>query len=237
MLLSYQKCVFDRFWLTNSLKSTKIWYKLNSVQKLNAVYKGEFMSRERQIKKNEQTRKAILETAVAIGLEEGFEELSIRKITDRLGYSSGIVYHYFKDKQEILDTIHTHTSQDLKDAVVSCINKDRTFAQNTEMVFNMLSEAFTYEPHIFKLIMLNRFSSNNESVNTWIDIKQCIQLGIDSGELRNIDADVTSYILLNSFLVSQMIISERENVDKNTVKYIFNTELDIILNGILNKED
>ena len=90
------------------------------------------MSRERQIKKNEETRKAILDTAVAIGLEEGFEELSIRKITDRLGYSSGIVYHYFKDKQEILDTIHTQTSINLKDAVVSCISEDRSFAENTE---------------------------------------------------------------------------------------------------------
>ncbi len=196
------------------------------------------MSRERQLKKNEETRKAILETAVAIGLEEGFEELSIRKITAKLGYSSGIVYHYFKDKQEILDTIHSQTSQTLKDAVVSCINPDRSFAENTEMVFNMLSEAFSYEPHIFKLILLNRFSNNNDSVNTWVEmINQCIQYGIDSGELRNIDVDIASYIMLNSFLVSQMVINDRENVDKNTIKHIFNTELDIILNGMLNKEE
>ena len=68
------------------------------------------MGRERQIKKNEETKKAIIDAAVSIGLEEGFDELSIRKITDRLGYSSGIVYHYFKDKQEILNTIHTQKS-------------------------------------------------------------------------------------------------------------------------------
>lgn len=195
------------------------------------------MSRERQIKKNEETRKAILDTAVAIGLEEGFEELSIRKITDRLGYSSGIVYHYFKDKQEILDTIHTQTSINLKDAVVSCISEDRNFAENTEKIFNMLSEAFAYEPHMFKLIMLNRFSKNNESVKMWIDmIKQSVEYGIKSGELRMVDSDIASYILLNSFLVSQMIINEREDIDKESIRQIFNTELDIILNGLLSKE-
>ena len=107
------------------------------------------MGRERQIKKNEATRKAFLDTAVAIGLEEGFGALSIRKITDKLGYSSGIVYHYFKDKQEILNTIHTQTSISLKDAVVSCISPERSFAENTRLVFNMLSEAFAYEPHMF----------------------------------------------------------------------------------------
>ena len=195
------------------------------------------MSRERQIKKNEETRKAILDTAVAIGLEEGFEELSIRKITDRLGYSSGIVYHYFKDKQEILDTIHTQTSINLKDAVVSCISEDRSFAENTEKIFNMLSEAFVYEPNMFKLIMLNRFSKNNESVKMWIDmIKQSVEYGIKSGELRMVDSDIASYILLNSFLVSQMIINEREDIDKESIRQIFNTELDIILNGLLSKE-
>ena len=195
------------------------------------------MSRERQIKKNEETRKAILDTAVAIGLEEGFEELSIRKITDRLGYSSGIVYHYFKDKQEILDTIHPQTSINLKDAVVSCISEDRSFAENTKKIFNMLSEAFAYEPNMFKLIMLNRFSKNNESVKMWIDmIKQSVEYGIKSGELRMVDSDIASYILLNSFLVSQMIINEREDIDKESIRQIFNTELDIILNGLLSKE-
>lgn len=212
--------------------------KLNSVQKLNVVLKVKLMGRERQIKKNEQIKKAILDTAVTIGLEEGFEELSIRKITDRLGYSSGIVYHYFKDKQEILDTIHTQTSLDLKEAVVSCISEERTFAENTRLVFNMLSEAFAYEPHMFKLILLNRFSNSNEAVNMWVDmIRQCIELGIASGELRQVDSDIASYILLNSFLVSQMIINERETVDKAMISHIFDTELDIILNGMLNKED
>ena len=75
------------------------------------------MGRERQIQKTEETRKSIIDAAVSIGREDGFEELSIRKITDKLGYSAGIVYHYFKDKQEILDTIHNTTSMELIDTV------------------------------------------------------------------------------------------------------------------------
>lgn len=213
--------------------------KLNSVQKLNTVHKKvKVMSSERQIKKNEQTRKAILDTAVAIGLEEGFDELSIRKITDRLGYSSGIVYHYFKDKQEILDTIHSDTSMDLMDVVDSCILEGRSFAENTKVVYKMLSEISAYKPETFKLILLNRYSHNNASVNVWKDmIRHCVEIGINSGELRNVDAEITSYILLNSFLVAQMIINEQGNLEKDRIEQIFDTELDIILNGLLNKEN
>lgn len=196
------------------------------------------MGRERQIQKNEETKKAIIDAAISIGLEEGFEELSIRKITDRLGYSSGIVYHYFKDKQEILDTIHKKTSMELKDVVDICIKENRSFVENTKVVFKMLSEISIYEPDLFKLILLNKYSLENESAEVWLDmIRHCLKLGIKSGEIRDIDYDITSYILLNSFLVAQMILNERENIDKSTIEHIFNTELDIILNGILNKEN
>lgn len=195
------------------------------------------MGRERQIQKNAETRKAILDAAVSIGLEEGFEELSIRKITDKLGYSSGIVYHYFKDKQEILDTIHEQTSMELKNVIDACIKPDRSFAENLRVVFKMLAEISVYDPDVFKLILLNRYSYNNDSVNVWIDsTKRCLDMGIESGELRNIDSEITSYILLNCFLVSQMIINEKGNADETTISKIFNTELDVILNGIINRE-
>ena len=196
------------------------------------------MGRERQIKKNEETRKAIIDTAVSIGLEEGFEELSIRKITDRLGYSSGIVYHYFKDKQEILSTIRTQTSMELKSTVEGCISSDRGFAENTQLVFKMLSEISVCSPDTFKLILLDGYSHTNGSVRVWLDmIKHCIEIGISSGELRAVDPDITSYIILNSFLVAQMILNEKPDLDKSKIMHIFNTELDIMLNGLLNKEE
>lgn len=196
------------------------------------------MGRERQIQKNEETRKAIIDASVSIGLEEGFEELSIRKITDKLGYSAGIVYHYFKDKQEILDTIHNVTSMELMDAVDVCIREDRSFAENTKLVFKILSEISIYEPEMFKLILLNRYSPNNESIQTWLNmIHHCVEIGINSGELRNIDAEIVSYIMLNSFLVAQMIITEKEDIDGKMIEHVFDTELDIILNGLLNKEE
>lgn len=193
------------------------------------------LGRERQMQKNAETRKAILDTAVAIGLEEGFDELSIRKITDRLGYSSGIVYHYFKDKQEILDTIHNKTSMEIKDAVEACIKSERSFAENLRVVFKMLTEVSIYKPDTVRLILQNGYSHTNETIKVWIDmIMRCIEIGISSGELRPINSEITAYTLLNSFLVAEMIIGEKGS-DRETIESVFDTEVDIILNGILNK--
>lgn len=198
------------------------------------------MGRERQQQKNAETRNAIINAAIEIGLEEGFDELSIRKITDKLGYSVAIVYHYFKDKQEILDTIHNKTSMELMDAVKDCIKPDRSFAKNCKTVYKMISEILVYNPDTFKLIFLNQYATSNESIKPWLDmIRQSIEYGISKGELREVDSEILSYMLLNAFVVNQMVMQENENTSNETsnkrVEEIFLTELDIILNGIIKK--
>lgn len=194
------------------------------------------MGRERQQQKNAETRNAIINAAIEIGLDEGFDELSIRKITDKLGYSVAIVYHYFKDKQEILDTIHNQTSMELMESVKACIRPDRSFAKNCKTVYKMISEILVYNPDTFKLIFLNQYSPNNESIKPWLNmIKQSIEYGISKGELREVDSEILSYILLDAFVVNQMIINDKEDISNENVEQIFLTELDIILNGIIKK--
>ena len=63
------------------------------------------MSKERQLRKQEEIRSIILEAAREIITREGLKGLSIRKITNAIEYSPAIIYHYFKDKNEIVETI------------------------------------------------------------------------------------------------------------------------------------
>ena len=53
----------------------------------------------------EEIRRKIVETAKEIITEDGYEILSMRKIAARIDYWAGIIYHYFKDKQEIADIV------------------------------------------------------------------------------------------------------------------------------------
>lgn len=58
--------------------------------------------REREI---EEMKEHILLAAIDIAASEGFDKLSIRKIAKKIEYSPSIIYHYFKDKEEILNNI------------------------------------------------------------------------------------------------------------------------------------
>jgi AcrR family transcriptional regulator len=61
---------------------------------------------ERKEKQKLEIRKAILDASMKLFMEQGFENVSMRKIADLIEYSPTTVYLYFKDKNEILFELH-----------------------------------------------------------------------------------------------------------------------------------
>jgi len=61
---------------------------------------------ERKEKQKTEIRRMILDASMKLFTEEGFENVSIRKIADLIEYSPTTVYLYFKDKDEILFNLH-----------------------------------------------------------------------------------------------------------------------------------
>lgn len=58
---------------------------------------------ERKEREREEKKELILKAAKEIIKQEGIEGLSIRKIAGKIEYSPAIIYHYFKDKNEIVN--------------------------------------------------------------------------------------------------------------------------------------
>ena len=61
---------------------------------------------ERKEKQKLEIHKQILEASMKLFVEQGFANVSIRKIADLIEYSPTTVYLYFKDKDEILFELH-----------------------------------------------------------------------------------------------------------------------------------
>jgi len=61
---------------------------------------------ERKEKQKLEIRRAILDASMKLFMEQGFENVSMRKIADLIEYSPTTVYLYFKDKNEILFNLH-----------------------------------------------------------------------------------------------------------------------------------
>ncbi|HTO51782.1 MAG TPA: TetR/AcrR family transcriptional regulator [Myxococcota bacterium] len=59
----------------------------------------------RRSRQREEARRAILDATEAILLEDGEENLSIRKLALRCGYTAPTIYHYFRDKDGLIDAL------------------------------------------------------------------------------------------------------------------------------------
>ena len=77
--------------------------------------------REREI---EEMRELILKAASNIISDEGLDKLSIRKIAKKIKYSPSILYHYFNDKEEILNNVMKRGYKKIISAVSSAELKD-----------------------------------------------------------------------------------------------------------------
>ena len=61
---------------------------------------------------SEETRRQILETALALFRERGFDETTIRDIAGRAGLSLGSAYYYFKSKEAIVGAYYDYTQHE-----------------------------------------------------------------------------------------------------------------------------
>src|SRR5258705_1429181 len=61
---------------------------------------------------SEETRRQILDTALALFRERGFEETTIRDIAGRAGLSLGAAYYYFKSKEALVGAYYHYVQEE-----------------------------------------------------------------------------------------------------------------------------
>src|SRR5438874_212101 len=57
--------------------------------------------KERQVRDREAVQRAILDAARDLFVREGYEQVSIRKIAERIEYSPAAIYGYFPSKDDL----------------------------------------------------------------------------------------------------------------------------------------
>lgn len=201
------------------------------------------MSRQRQMNKKEETKQLILATAREIMTRDGVDKLSIRKITNALDYSPGIIYHYFKDKDEIVETV-------LKEGYGKILSSLRAVKEYDKEPEKEIREGFTSYIHaVLKLPDEYRafILSNKPSILQYTGMlhrgiseeRKSIQIlcnsirkGIGLNHFRECDVELTAQALWVSIfgLTIRLIIEEDTPVEQR--ERLIKQHLDILMNGI-----
>lgn len=62
---------------------------------------------DRKLREKQKLKELILSAAKELFVEKGIEQTTIRNIAEKIDYSVGTVYTYFKDKNDILHDLHS----------------------------------------------------------------------------------------------------------------------------------
>lgn len=114
----------------------------------------------RREREKQEMRGLILAAAADIAAAEGFGRLSVRKIAGKIDYSPSIIYHYFKDMNEIINTLMQSGCEKIAAAIASA-DKEYTdpAARLQEMTKNYIHAALDM-PDEFLAAQLYRSPQN-----------------------------------------------------------------------------
>lgn len=160
---------------------------------------------EKRSRYKEEFRREILHAARDIFIEVGYEKFSMRKLAEKIDYSPTTIYHYFKNKDDLLLGI----CEDVAEQFLARMRSIRVAQQNPQ---EALREAmlylieFAYEnPHQYRVFFLTRpnvYGTQEEFMkresmarNSYFEFRGMVQACIEAGELRTMDVDVLTQVL------------------------------------------
>jgi AcrR family transcriptional regulator len=179
--------------------------------------------KERQERDREAVRRAILDAARELFVSEGYRNVSIRKIAERIEYSPAAIYSYFPSKDDIFFALaeegfrllYTADNSAALDADLSKLAP----LERVRAIFWRLYEFSRQHPQYFELMFLERsvprISREYERFAFAREMKahlvRQIQACVDSGELPADLKPTVAFRLLTLGLlgVAMMRLSER----------------------------
>lgn len=160
-------------------------------------------TKERRAREKEQLRQQILVAARELFVNEGYENISMRKIANKIEYSPTTIYLYFKDKADLLDSVCQETllhllntleqlKRDESDPVEALRKSGRTYVEFGLKYPQDYKLTFVIRPQFQKGLGLEE-GSVGEKVFSYLRemVSECIQ----QKRFRQMDVETTGQVL------------------------------------------
>lgn len=123
--------------------------------------------------KKEDVKRRILDAAMELFREKGFEGMSIRNIAEQIGYSPGAIYLYYKDKSELFYALSFEAAAVKRDHVASAMGIENPWERLVEFGRRYIDFGLRH-PDLYDLLFLTR------GPMAYIENQECWTLGIAS---------------------------------------------------------
>ena len=104
--------------------------------------------------KAEETRERILDAALKLFRERGFDETTMRDIATAAGVATGAAYYYFRSKEELVMAFYVRTAEEARDIIPAEVARSRDLRRRIHSIIDLKLRQF--EDHRRLMVALVR---------------------------------------------------------------------------------
>jgi TetR/AcrR family transcriptional regulator, fatty acid metabolism regulator protein len=149
----------------------------------------------------EDKRRLILEAAVRVFAQRGFHTCRVGDIAEEAGVAHGLLYHYFRSKDEVLECIFKETWSDILAAARMVEETDEPARERLSGIAKIMLRAWRRDPDLVRVVVrevarspeLQRRVSDVHAA--FAAVERIIVRGQESGEFRSdVDPRLASFV-------------------------------------------
>ncbi len=99
-------------------------------------------------------RRQILDAAIRVFARQGFHATRVSDIADEAGVAYGLVYHYFRSKDEVLNELFVERWSLLLSAIEETDRTGETPRQKLAAVAGFIVDSYRHDPELMKVIIV-----------------------------------------------------------------------------------
>jgi AcrR family transcriptional regulator len=101
---------------------------------------GETGSEDEETPEAKSTRERILDVALDLFIEKGYDKTSLREIAEPLGFSKAALYYHFASKEDILMALHMRLHELGLDALAQMADQEPSVARWAELLEQLVDQ-------------------------------------------------------------------------------------------------
>ncbi len=188
----------------------------------------------------EDKRRVILDAAVRVFAHKGYHTSRVGDIAEEAGVAHGLLYHYFRSKEELLETIFRETWRDVLDAVRAVEETDESARDRLAGIAKILLRAWRRDPDLVRVLVreVTRSSHLQQRIGeidaAFAGLERIIARGQQEGEFRSdLDPRMTSYVFYGALeeILTGWVLGQLEDGDE-AITRAEETVVEVICGGL-----
>lgn len=214
---------------------------------MNSVSKPAGRTNQQQ-RRSLRTRERILAAAIYVFARKGFHGTRVSDIAEHASMAYGLVYHHFKNKEEILAAIYSERWGQYVTYLNDLCDAPLAFPEKMAKIVHFWVTTYRQEPHL-TTVLVNEITRSYEfleshDIGTILVAFDAVQRMIDEGKetgyvSRNIDSRLATYIVFGAaeMILTGYVMGTLRQADDSAYDQQEQQILKLLLDGLTQKSE